>query len=211
MMGPSAAGAGAATASGAAAAGSSPALAARLASRLEERFAIMTGDGGVAARRRPPVEQGGRKTIAEDGSSSMPAAASTRPRGFIMANTYKSKSSLVLGVHCSDARHSSPAVREIYLPLLAFPDRLAALVVPVGRRVSPSPSPSPRRMCRRPACLILLLSVCGARALEKDARVLRRKLGKRRGGSPRERLDPWRAALPAAYPVDTHPVWWHPS
>lgn len=95
MMGPSAAGAGAATASGAAAAGSSPALAARLASRLEERFAIMTGDGGVAARRRPPVEQGGRKTIAEDGSSSMPAAASTRPRGFIMANSYKSKSSLV--------------------------------------------------------------------------------------------------------------------
>lgn len=209
MMGPSAAGAGAATASGAAAAGSSPALAARLASRLEERFAIMTGDGGVAARRRPPVEQGGRKTIAEDGSSSMPAAASTRPRGFIMANTYKSKSSLVLGVHCSDAKHSSPAVLETQL--LAFPlTDLRRFVVPVGR-VSPSPSPSPRRMCRRPACLILLLSVCGARALEKDARVLRRKLGKRRGGSPRERLDPWRAALPAAYPVDTHPVWWHPS
>ena len=104
MMGPSAAGAGAATASGAAAAGSSPALAARLASRLEERFAIMTGDGGVAARRRPPVEQGGRKTIAEDGSSSMPAAASTRPRGFIMANTYKSKSSLVYIVPMRDTR-----------------------------------------------------------------------------------------------------------
>ena len=51
------------------------ALAARLASRLEERLAIMTGAGGVAARRRPPVEQAGRKTSAEHGSSSSSGAS----------------------------------------------------------------------------------------------------------------------------------------
>ena len=47
-------------------------------------------------------------------------------------------------------------------------------------------------MGRRPACLILLLSVCGAEPLG------RRKVGKRHGGLPRERLEPWCAALPAA-------------
>ena len=80
IMGPSAAGAGAAAASGATASGAAPVpessacLAARLASRLEER-AIMTGDGGVAARNRPPVKHGGRATSADVGNSSRSCAA----------------------------------------------------------------------------------------------------------------------------------------